>query len=289
MRPALFAILMAMLMGVVLTVPVSAFAQGNKQSVESLINKGQDHFDEQRYEESIQVLSAALLRPGIGKDEKISVFKLLAYNYIVLNRAEEGEGAVFGVLAQDPEFELPDSESPRFRDFFTSSREKWEELGRPGLKDDRAAASSVKMKHTAPAQVDAGMAIRLDGSIDDPNAEVDEVTLYYRTGSSGKFKKLKVKYTMRKFSVDLPAEAVEPPLVEYYIEALDKKGLPLATRGDAAGPLRIAVPEGGGVLTSPWFWIPVSVAVIAAVVIPVVIVSTASSDAVVRVNVFEVQ
>jgi hypothetical protein len=94
---------------------------------------------------------------------------------------------------------------------------------------------------------------------------------------------------MRKFSVDLPAEAVEPPLVEYYIEALDKKGLPLATRGDAAGPLRIAVPEGGGVLTSPWFWIPVSVAVIAAVVIPVVIVSTASSDAVVRVNVFEVQ
>src|SRR5262245_22536204 len=67
-------------------------------SVSVLIKKGQGFFDEQRYDESIQTLSAALLRPTITKEEKIQVFQLLAYNYIVLNRTEEADGAVRGLL-----------------------------------------------------------------------------------------------------------------------------------------------------------------------------------------------
>jgi len=290
MARTVFAALLASLVGLclVLASPTPAFAK-KKQSVASLIKKGQAHFDEQEYEESIQTLSAALMRPGIDREEKIRVFQLLAYNYIVLNREEEGEGAVFGLLAQDPEYQLPDSESPRFRDFFKKSGDKWEELGRPGLEADEAAGSNVGIKHSAPAQVDAGVAVRLDGAIEDPDAVVSEVRLHYRTGSGAKYQSAKVKYAMRKFTVDIPAEAVEPPIVEYYIEALDDKGMPLSGRGDAATPLRIAVPEGGGVFTSPWFWIPVSVAVVAAVVIPIVAVSLSTSESTVTVNVFETE
>jgi hypothetical protein len=267
--------------------PPPAYAQGKKQSVEALIKKGQEYFDDQRYEESIQTLSAALLRPGIAKEEKIQVFTLLAYNYIVLNRTDEADGAVRGLLVLDENYALPESESPRFRDFFKSVRDKWIAEGKPGQAQAVEGGSKVKIKHTAPAQVEAGSSVRLEGTIEDPDAQVAQLILYYRASSDEKFQKVKAKYAMRKFTAEIPADVVEPPLVEYYLTALDNGVLPVASFGDAESPARIAVPESGGVLTSPWFWIPVSVAVVAAVVIPVVIVTTSGGESTVTVNVFD--
>ncbi len=272
------------------TAPAPAFAQ-KKQSAKALIKKGQDQFDEQLYEESIQTLSAALMRPGIAKKEKIRVYQLLAYNYIVLQRDEEADGAVRGLLVLDPKYALPETESPRFRDFFEKTRETWNDEGRPGLEVDGpdTTAKPVVIKHTAPAQVSSGLTVSLDGKIDDPDAVVDKVILFYRAGTEGKFEQKRVNFAMRKFTVDIPGDAVEPPLVEYYIQAVDTDGLPVATRGDVENPLRIAVPEEGGasVVESPWLWVPVSLAVVAAVVIPIVIVSTQQRDSTVTVNVFD--
>jgi len=283
----LVAVLLGLLLGAVQ--PRAAFAQQKKQSVEALITKGQELFDEQRYEESVQVLSAGLMRPGTDKAEKIKIYQLLAYNYIVLRRNEEADGAVRGLLVLDEDFELPDTESPRFRDFFNQTREAWEEEGKPGLEEgSEARESKVAIKHTSPAQVEADLPISLEGKIDDPDAVVAKVTMYYRTGSSGKFKSTRVKYSTRKFTVEIPAEMVQPPLVEYYLEAVDEKGLPKATRGDAATPLRIAVPEGSSVASSPWLWVPLTTAVVGAVVAVVVVVLTsATSTSTVTVNVFE--
>lgn len=272
------------------TAPAPAFAQ-KKQSAKALIKKGQEQFDEQLYEESIQTLSAALMRPGTAKKEKIRVYQLLAYNYIVLQRDEEADGAVRGLLVLDPKYELPETESPRFRDFFEKTRETWNEEGRPGLEEDGpdTTVKPVVIKHSAPAQVSSGLTVSLDGKIDDPDAVVDRVILFYRAGTDGKFEQKRVSFAMRKFTVDIPGDAVEPPLVEYYIQAVDTDGLPVATRGDVENPLRIAVPEegGGSVVESPWLWVPVSLAVVAAVVIPVVIVSTQQRDSTVTVNVFD--
>jgi len=274
---------------VVTVAPTAAQAQSKRQSVATLLKKGQELFDEQRYEESIQTLSAALMRPGIDKTEKVDVYKLLAYNYIVLQREDEADGAVRGLYAQNPDFVLPKTESPRFRDFFIKVKKAWEAEGRPGYEEDKPEGPpkpNVKIKYTPPAQVDAGASIRVEGTIDDPDAKVAVVRVYYRRGSDDKFVDVKAKYAMRKFSVDIPADVVEAPLVEFYVVALDNGLLPVASRGDADVPLRVAVNEGGGVLTSPWFWVPVSVAVVAAVVIPVVFVTTRSSEANVNVNVF---
>ncbi|MCA9625979.1 MAG: hypothetical protein KC731_43455, partial [Myxococcales bacterium] len=224
-----------------------------------------------------------------AKDEKIDVYRLLAYNYIVLQQDNEADGAVRGLLVLDPDFALPETESPRFRDFFTATREAWEKEGRPGYNVDKPTPPPVrvKIKLTSPAQVDADAVVRIEGEVTDPDAKVSQVRLYYRTGSSGSFSDVKAKYAMRKFSAEIPADAVQAPIVEYYIVALDNGVLPLTSRGDADVPLRIAVNDGGGVLTSPWFWVPVSVAVVAAVVIPVVFVTTRTSESTVRVNVFE--
>lgn len=285
-------LLLAALMGVVCSFPGAALAQKRGPNVAGLIKKGESFFDDQRYEESTQTLSAALLRPEITPREKIEVFKLLAFNYILLGKQEEADGAVRGLLVTDESFELPSSESPRFRDFFANSRKGWIADGRPGSKAASSGAepvttSIVKIRHSSPAQVSAGDAVSLTGDLDDAEGAVHQIRLYYRQGSSGKFASTQARYTMRKFSVDLPAASVAPPLVEYYLVALDAKGLPIATRGDVESPLRIAVPESASVIKSPWLWVPVSVAVVAAIVIPIVVVSTQTSTADVTIRVTE--
>jgi hypothetical protein len=258
-----------------------------KQSVAALIKKGQDLFDEQRYEESTQTLSAALLRPGIARSDKIKVFQLLAYNYIVLQREEEADGAVRGLLVLDEDFSLPDTESPRFRDFFDKVRKDWEKEGKPGREGESGPTSAAKLQHRVPDRVDEGTPIVLGGKVEDPDGDVAELKLYYRTGSRGKFKAVKLTTSLGKFNTQIPASAVVAPIVEYYFEARNKDGLPVAARGDAATPLRVAVAEESSVLTSPWLWVPVGLAVVAAVVIPVAVVTTQSSDSEVTVSVFE--
>ena len=282
-------VLLTALVGASCFWPGSAHAQRGAQSVAALIKKGQTFFDDQRYEESTQTLSAALLRPDISKAQKIEVFTLLAFNYILLDKKEEADGAVRGLLVTDETFDLQASESPRFRDFFAETRKHWTDEGKPGMRDAGAEARSpsVKIRHASPAQVTKNTDIALSGEIDDASGSVNQVRLYFRQGSSDKFVSSKVKYAMRKFTAQIPSASVRPPLVEYYIESLDENGLPVATRGDAESPLRIAVPESGGVFSSPWFWVPVSVTVVAAVVIPIVILTTRSTTADITVTVSE--
>ncbi|MDC3954739.1 hypothetical protein [Polyangium jinanense] len=254
----------------VVATPSLAFAQaapkGDKASVTSLIQRGSALFDDAEYEESIQTLSAALLRPGTSKQEKIEIYRLLAYNYIVLKRVDEADAAVRGLLVLDETYTLPPTESPRFKDFFKTTREKWEAEGKPGREtiDSPAAEKPIRIMHTSPAQVPPGTLIKLTGRVEDPDGRVRAMQLAYRTGADGKFVLVPASYTLGEFRAQIPSDAVKPPLVEYYLQAIDKGGLPLTSRGDAATPLRIAVPaaQKGGVLSSPWFWVPVGLAVV---------------------------
>lgn len=213
---------------------------------QDLITRGRNLFDDQQYEESTQTLSAALLRPNNTKEQKIEIYRLLAYNYITMNRKEEAESAVRGLLAIDPEYSLPPSESPRFRDFFTNAKTKWEADGKPGLvQEQEAPPAAVTMAHNSPSQVEKGAEIPLAVKLADDQHRTHSVKLFYRTGSKGKFESLDVSIVNGTGHATIPGSAVQPPLVEYYFEAYDAGSLPIASRGDAAAPLRVAVPDKG--------------------------------------------
>jgi hypothetical protein len=259
-------------------------AQGSGAA--ALIKKGEDMFEEQRYEESIQTLSAVVARKDIPRAQRVRALQLMAYNHIVLGNLDQARGVVWSIYAEDEDFVIGEAESPRFREFFETSKAEWIEAGRPG-KAVTATTVRVKIKHSPPSQGEPGAAISLRGVVEDPDAQVSRLQIFYRAGSSGKFTSRSVKFAMRRFSVSIPASIVEPPLVEYYLQAVDKQGVPVASRGDAEAPLRISIQEETSVLESPWFWLPVSVAVVAAVVIPVVVVTTSTSESTVSVNVFE--
>ena len=108
-------------------------------------------FDDQRYEESIQTLTAALVRPGNTPEEKIAILKLLAYNDIAMGRNDEADAAVRGIYVTNEDYELEKSESPRFRDFFESTKKKWIEEGKPGKAKAAVALveKPVKIAHAS--------------------------------------------------------------------------------------------------------------------------------------------
>lgn len=231
------------------------------QPSHDLIQRGRDLFDDQEYEESIQTLSGALVRPNNTKQQKIEIYRLLALNYITLNRKDEAESAVRGLLALDPTYALPRTESPRFRDFFAAVRAKWEAEGRPGLVTEENTPKPATLKHTSPAEAKPGEEVVLTAQLDDPDHRAAGVELFYRHGSDGRFSEVTTQFDASNGSVraTLPPSVVQPPFVAYYLLARDKNGLPLASSGDADAPLRIPVPEpshgwvlpvaiGGGVL-----------------------------------------
>jgi hypothetical protein len=208
-----------------------------------LVAKAQQLFDDQQYEESIQTLSAALVRPTNTKEQKVEIYRLLALNYITLGRKDEAENAVRGLLVVSPEYQMPPSESPRFRDFFAQARTKWEAEGRPGLVKDVPTEKIVVLKHGAPSQKEPGQTIDLRGKLDDPEGRVGSVKLHFRSGTKGPFEEAYAEIDGAMIHAQIPGSFVKPPVMDYYFELLDGGGGVIGSKGDAQNPLRIAVPE----------------------------------------------
>jgi hypothetical protein len=226
-----------------------ALAQGRGAAAapaapQDLIQRGRAQFDDQQYEESIQTLSAALLRPSNTKAQKLEVYRLLALNYITLNRKDEAESAVRGLLSLSPEYTLPPSESPRFRDFFTAAKLKWESEGRPGLVVEPVVTIPVTMLHNSPASAERRKQLELTATLTDPDRRVTSVKLFYRHGSSGDFDSNDAELDGDHVRATIPAASVVPTLVEYYLQGFDKAGTSVVSRGDSEAPLRIPVPDG---------------------------------------------
>jgi len=214
-----------------------------KPADKDLIAKAQALFEDQQYEESIQTLSAALVRPTNTKEQKVEIYRLLALNYITLGRKDEADNAVRGLLVVNPEYQLPANESPRFRDFFSQAQKKWEAEGRPGLVKEKPEEKPVLLRHGSPSQGEEGKAIDLTAKLEDEGGRVGSVKLYYRAGSKGDFTEALAEVENGNVHAQIPGAAVKPPLMDYYFEVLDGAGGMIASRGDSQAPLRIAVPD----------------------------------------------
>jgi hypothetical protein len=215
------------------------------QPPKDLIERGRALYDDQQYEESIQTLSGALVRSTNTTAQKIEIDRLLALDHITLGHKEEAENFVRALLALQPDYELPKSESPRFRDFFTQARARWEADGRPGLVTEQKPPAPVTMKHASPSEAAPGDEVTLTATVDDPDHRTKAVALFYRTGSAGAFTEVSAQFAPADGSVraTVPPRAVQPPYVAYYFQATDTGGVPVASRGDADAPLRIPVPD----------------------------------------------
>ncbi|MEC7525932.1 MAG: tetratricopeptide repeat protein [Myxococcota bacterium] len=244
-------------------------AQGNP-----LIQRGQTEYDELRYEEALQTLSAALVRSGNSRGELARIYRLLAFTYLALGREEEAAGAYRGMLPLEPDYEPDQSIAPRMREFFEQVQQAWEAEGRPGS----GPPPPVEIQHRSPAEWEREQPVPLAATVEDPAGRVAQLVLAYRQGTDAVFTRLDTQLADGEYTATIPGGDVAPPLVEYYFEALDANGLPVAARGDVAAPLRIAVPEpGGNVAEEWWFWTIIGAVVAGGVVAAILIADSVQS------------
>lgn len=192
-----------------------------------LIRRGEQEYAELRFEEALQTLSAALVRAGNTPQQYATIYRLLAFTYLALGREEEASGAYRSMLPLDPEFEPGADVAPRMREFFAGVRQQWEAEGRPGS----GPPSPVEIQHRSPAEAERGTEVTLSADVDDPAGRVAQLVLAYRQGTEAVFNRLDTRREGGSFVATIPGDDVAPPLVEYYFEALDAQGLPLAARG----------------------------------------------------------
>jgi hypothetical protein len=269
-----------------LVVPAAAGAQGRAQ--QNLLDLGRQQYNDLAFEEALQTLSAAIIRPGNTRASELAAYELLGLSYLALNRNDEAEGAFRQVLIRDPAHTLSRDLAPRILAFFNTTRQRWEAEGRPGLEQATprgpeapvapAAPQAVSIQHRSPAQQQRGNAVQLSATVTDPGHRVSRLVLAYRTASRGVFRRIDTDAQGGgAYTASIPADAVRPPLVEYYFEAVDSTGIPVQARGDAYAPLRVAVPEPGGV---PWWvWVGGGALIAAAVITTVVVVSSQTAPA----------
>ena len=234
--------------------PVASADEPARTQTNSLLSRATAMYDDQRYEESIQVLSAALVRPGSPVNEKIALYKLMAQNYILLRKDDESESAFRALLVLSSEFRLPASESPRFRVVFDKVRAKWEAEGRPGLvRASAAPLAEVKLSCKGEGVAKNGEAYALDAVLVDAGMRAMRLTLFSRVSGKGKFAVAWQGDALKgKSSLRVAPGGVKAPLLEYYVEADDAGGLALASCGDATQPFRVAVPESKSGSWVPW-------------------------------------
>jgi tetratricopeptide (TPR) repeat protein len=237
-----------------------------------LIQQGIDLYNDLEYEASIEALQRALVRAENIPQQKVAIFKYLALDYLVLGRTDDAPQAFRQLLAIEPEFALdPAVFSPDHRQFLEGVRAQWIAEGRPGYVPPEQRLRPAEIDHELPAQATRGESLEVFVTVLDPDVRVRNVVLAYRPQGETAFVRLDAAPSGGGFRATIPGDAVAPPVIEYYFEALDAAGNVAGRRGDARVPLRVPVPgeEEGGILTKWWFWTAIGVGVAASIAIPV--------------------
>jgi hypothetical protein len=266
-----------------------------QQAQRNLVDVGQRQFDELHYEEAVQTLSAAVIRSGNTPQIEARIYELLAMAYQALGRTDEAEGAWRLMLIRAPDRQASQDLSPRTQAFFNGVRQRWESEGRPGItvastNNGTAVTATpgtppaeVRIEHRSPPQQQRGRPVPLSASLVDPGNRVARLVLAFRHNNVGIFQRVDAtRDETGTYAITLPGSIVRPPLVEYYFEAVDGNGLPVQQRGDALAPLRVAVPEPGGV---PWWaWVGGGV-LVAGAAVAIIVVATSNQPATLNIDV----
>ena len=231
--------------------PATALPVATPPAAADPLAVAQQQYDDQSYAESMTTLQNALANPDATTPQKIAMYKLLFYNSVLLGLATQADGWVRHILVIDPTFDLPKTESPRFRDPFAASKKKWEGEGRPGLVvAPSEAAALVPMQHTSPAQADPSTQVSLLVRLIDPQHRVALVKLYFHDSGASKFEEAVAPLDASGAArASIPPSFVKAPFVEYYFTGFDKGGAAIAHAGDTSAPFRVAVQDankGGG-------------------------------------------
>lgn len=256
MGRAALALLLALALAappVVLVAPRPAAAAPDAGAkVRQRLKRGRALYEEQEYRQAIRELAPVARDPAATKAQKLEALELLGLCWFILGEEQQAREAFEDLLAIDPGYELREaSGSPKIRKFFERVKRDYV----PGTAGARAA-----LEHGAPTAAVAGRKVELLADVTEGEDVVREVLLRWRRRGVLEYRDV----PMRRVDADgnrwrarfTPPADTAGYVLEYYLEARDIAGRPVARAGGPEVPLALPLrgaPPTGTVWYRRWY------------------------------------
>ncbi len=242
------------------------------QTIETYLARGRKLFDEQEYAGAIQTLAPVTRDVRATRAQRLRALELIALAEFIRNDRAAARATFERILDIDPGYQLSDtSGSPQLRSFFESLKSQ--------LIPNYDPKAGADLEHAAPTAGSAGSPIELQVRVTRGNVFDLYVAIRRRGELTYATKQLAPRGDNRWHTRLTPAASSRAYVLEYYVEARDAGGAPIARIASPDQPLEIALASGGVSSTAshrPWYgrWYVYAGAVGAAALLGGVIVAT---------------
>ncbi|HEY1557346.1 MAG TPA: hypothetical protein VGF94_21060 [Kofleriaceae bacterium] len=231
---------------VLVALPARADDLAGAQQIETFLTRGQKLYDAQDYAAAVQALAPVTRDARATRAQRLRALELIALSDFI--RGDEGAArATFErILDIDPGYQLRDTTgSPKIRGFFDKLKAQLV----PGF-DPNAGAD---LEHAAPTAGTAGKPLEFEVRVTRGNV-LDLVIGTRRRGELAYRSTPLLPRGGNRWRVRVVPDASQKPYVlEYYVEARDAGGAPIARIAAPDQPLEIALAAGGPEGRRPWY------------------------------------
>ena len=219
-------------------------------AIDTFLERGKKLFEDQEYAAAIQALSPVTRDARATRAQRLRALELIALAHFIRNDQGAARATFERILDIDPGYQLRDTTgSPKIRAFFDELKKQLV----PGY-DPKAGAD---LEHAAPTAGTAGRAIEIDVRATRGRERVFDIVVAMRRRGELAYKITSA--TPRgdaRWRARVAVEAASKPyVVEYYVEARDAGGAPVARIAAPDSPLEIALAPGGSAVAAkrPWY------------------------------------
>ncbi len=235
-----------------------ASSLANAAPVQQELDLAEQAYANLDYPEANKIAERVVKQRGLNHDQLIRGYRVLALTYAVLDKEVPAKDAFVALLTYDPDFQVDANLGPRVQTPFFEARGFWRaQSGKPGIE----ASTVLRPKEPGTIRI----------TTRDPSHVVKKVNVGFRWGATEEM-------TVRTVAVgdNVPVEVPPPPpgttRLDYYTQAVDDRDDAVFEVGNAGSPksavvqvdqVRVvqAASGGGGVFSSPVFWIITGVVV----------------------------
>ena len=217
------------------------------QAIEKFLARGQALFNDQEYAAAIQALSPVTRDARATRAQRLRALEIVALANFIKGDQGSARATFERILDIDPGYQLRDtSGSPKIRAFFDDLKKQ--------IIPNYDPNAGADLEHAAPTAGSAGQKIEIEVRATRGSERVFELVVATRRRGelayqfTGALPRGDGKWRARV----TPAASSKPYVLEYFVEARDAGGAPIARIAAPDTPLEIALTAGGND-KRPWY------------------------------------
>lgn len=219
------------------------------QAIETYLERGKKLFEEQEYTAAVQTLAPVTRDARATRSQRLRALEVIALAQFIRNDKGAARATFERILDIDPGYQLRDtSGSPALRAFFDDLKKQ--------LIPNFDPNAGADLEHAAPTAGTAATTLEIEVRVTRGNV----FDLALATRRRGELTYATTPLTPRggnRWRARItPLASAKPYVLEYYVEARDAGGGPIARIGAPDQPLEIALSAGGDAPLAtrrPWY------------------------------------